>query len=153
MKLSLASIVKDEPVEDPYEWQFSSVVRGPLPETTTKRLIAAIVPGDETKIDGNVFKSSLLQVMVDFVFIVNVGDESPSEEAEKIMGIIQRRILKDRTMNGLAIETKETGNAVDLDSSVDKSINGSVFFEVLYRHDLDEPRKYLGQVAPEPSST
>ena len=82
-----------------------------------------------------------------------MGDEDAATEVEKVLAIIQRRVMWDRTHNGLALETKETGNSVDLDSEADKIVEGAVFFVVQYRHDLDDPRLYYGAEAPTPTAT
>lgn len=154
IKLSLADIEAGQPVADPYEYAFSSLYRGPLPlKSNTKRLVGAVLPGDESKTKGNTFSECLLDVMVDFSFTKNTGDEEPGVEAEKIIGLIQRRVLVDPTLNCLAIDTYESGSTVGLDSSEDKTVEGSVFFRVYYRHDLHDPRKYLGSDASAATAT
>jgi hypothetical protein len=57
-----------------------------------------------------------------------------------VLGEIQRRIREDRTLGGLALDVRETGNDLDLDTYADKAIEGAVFLEVRYRHATDNPR-------------
>lgn len=150
--LTLSDVTGGEPVSDPYPFTFSEVQRGPLPQSTTKRLSAAVVPMKEQKKQGTSFVECWLEVAIDFRYRAQVG-EMPATIVEKVAGMIQRRILSDPTLNGLAIDAYDAGNVVDLDHPEDLTAEGSVFFVVHYRHDLQDPRTYLGHFAPDPEAT
>lgn len=152
LHLSLADIAGGAPVSDPYPFSFSEVVRGPLPPTSPKRLTAGIVPMKENKTQGTSFVECFLEVSVDFRYRAQAG-EVPATIIETVAGMIQRRLLVDTTVNGLAVDLYDAGNVVDLDHPEDLTAEGSVFFVVRYRHDLNDPRTYLGQAAPEPGAT
>jgi hypothetical protein len=154
VKLSLEAIVANEAVDDPYKFQFSSVVRGPLPNYKgAKRLVAGLYPIEEAKVKQLQFTECQLQFSVDFLLSVNTGDSSPANEVEAVIAIIQRRIMFDSTLNGLVIDTVEIGNQVNLDTAQDKTAEGSVFFVVQYRHDHNDTRTYFGVFAPTPTAT
>lgn len=142
--LSLRDVTGGQPVEDPYPLRFSEVVRGPLRLTSPKRLTAGVVPVKETKALGTSFVTCRLEVSIDFRYRGQPGEE-PAKFVETIIGMVQRRILSDRTLNGLAVDVDEGGNVVNMDDPEDASAEGSVFFIVAYRHDLDDPRHYMGQ--------
>lgn len=150
--LSLRDVTGGAPVSDPYPLAFSDVVRGPLRLTSPKRLLAGVVAMKENKSLGTSFVTCRLEVSIDFRYRSQPG-EVPASFVETIIGMVQRRILSDRTLNGLAVDVDETGNVVDLDDPEDASAEGAVFFIVEYRHDLDDPRKYLGQPVPEATAT
>lgn len=146
--LSLRDVTGGQPIDDPYALGFSEVVRGPLRLTSPKRLVAGVVPMKESKSEGTSFVTCRLEVSIDFRYRGQPG-EVPASFVETIIGMVQRRILSDRTLNGLVVDVDEAGNVVDLDDPEDASAEGSVFFVVEYRHDLDDPRTYMGQLAPE----
>ncbi len=152
LHLSLASVAGDQPEADPYPLSFSEVVRGPLPQSTTKRLSAALVPMKEQKKQMPSFVECWLEVSVDYRYRAQAG-EVPATIVEMVAGMIQRRLLADTTLNGLAIDIYDAGNVVDLDHPEDLTAEGSVFFMVRYRHDLQDPRTYLGSFAPDPVAT
>jgi hypothetical protein len=152
LHLSLASVTGGQPGADPYPFSFSEVVRGPLPQSTTKRLSAAVVPMKEQKKQGTSFVECWLEVSVDYRYRAQAG-EVPATIVETVAGMIQRRLLTDTTLNGLAIDIYDVGNVVDLDHPEDLTAEGAVFFVVHYRHDLQDPRTYLGSFAPDPVAT
>ncbi|AKO96904.1 hypothetical protein MALG_01730 [Marinovum algicola DG 898] len=106
----------------------------------------------EQKKQGTSFVECWVEVAIDFRYRAQVG-EMPATIVEKVAGMIQRRILSDPTLNGLAIDAYDAGNVVDLDHPEDLTAEGSVFFVVHYRHDLQDPRTYLGHFAPDPEAT
>ena len=154
IRLSLLSI--DPTIHDPeaYPYKFSGVVRQPLSEeaTLTKRLLGAVFPGEEAKAYQLSFTSASLQVTVEFSFTMNAGDAPPATEVENLIAMVQKAILSDTTLNGLALDTAVVGVSVDLDATPEKVIEGAVFFTVDYRHDLADPRTYMGAFpdAPQP---
>jgi len=141
LRASFAGMLDGYPASDPYSLQFSAVEHGPLGDfDNRKRYVAAVVPGRESKQTRYPLTDCTLPVTIEFRMTIDRGDKRPLVEAERVLGEIQRRIGEDRTLGGLALDVRETGNDVDLDTYADKAIEGAVFLEVRYRHATDDPR-------------
>ena len=141
LRASFAGMLDGYPQADPYSVQFTSVEHGPLSDfDNRKRYVAAVVPGREIKQTRYPLTDCTLPVTIEFRMTIDRGDKRPAIEAERVLGEIQRRIGEDRTLGGLAIDVRETGNDLDLDTYADKAIEGAVFLEVRYRHATDDPR-------------
>ena len=141
LRASVAGMLDGYPANAPYSVQFTSVEHGPLGDfDNRKRYVAAVVPGRESKQTRYPLTDCTLPVTIEFRMTIDRGDKRPLVEAERVLGEIQRRIAEDRTLGGLAIDVRETGNDVDLDTYADKAIEGAVFLEVRYRHGTDDPR-------------
>lgn len=142
IRKSLLGMVEGEPENDPYSVQFSQVEHGPLGDIDhKKRYVAGIVPGVERKETRYPLTDCVLPVAVEFRMTVNRGDKRPGVEAERVLGEIQRRIGEDRTLGGLAIDLRETGNEIDIDTYGDKAVTGALFLDLHYRHATDDPRR------------
>lgn len=151
IRLTLASIDPVAHGVQDYPYAFSKVGRQPPGEIkTTVRLIGTVTPGDEAKEMKMAFVDCYLQVVVDFAFTINRGDSGPATEAEKIIAMIQKAVMSDPTLNHLALDTNVAGVSVDIEAEPEKVIEGSVFFGVSYRHDLDDPKTYMGEPPPPP---
>lgn len=150
--LSLSDVTAGEPLDDPYPLSFGEVFRGPLPQSTSKRLSVGIVPTKETKTAKIDLTTCFLDVAIDFRYRAQTG-EVPAIIAETIGGMILRRVLKDHTLNGLAIDVQDGGNVVDLDHPDTLTAEGSVFLTIHYRHDPHDPRTRFGEFAPDPVAT
>ena len=141
LRTSFAGLREGYPPADPYSVQFTSVEHGPLGDfDNRKRYVAAVVPGRESKQTRYPLTDCTLPVTIEFRMTIDRGDKRPLVEAERVLGELQRRLGEDRTLGGLAIDTRETGNDIDLDTHADKAIEGAVFLEVRYRHATDDPR-------------
>lgn len=151
IRLTLLSIAPGVHGVENYPYAFSRVGRQPQGEVkTTQRLVGTVSPGDEVKQKALAYVDCRLQVLVDFAFTINRGDSGAATEAEKIIAMIQKAVLSDTTQNKLVLDTYVSGVAVDVDSEPEKVIEGSVFFEVSYRHDLNDPKTYMGDPPPLP---
>ena len=125
-----------------YPIAFSTVERGPIRIESPKRLVAGVVAMKEAKLPGGMnFTECRLQISVDFRLRAE-GPDSAAVQVEVILGVVQRAVLSDRTLGGLVIDLDEHGNEVDLEDHEDASAEGSVYFLVKYRHNLDDPRVY-----------
>ena len=114
---------------EPYSVQFTSVEHGALGDfDNRKRYVAAVVPGRESKRTRYPLTDCTLPVTIEFRMTIDRGDKRPLVEAERVLGELQRRICESRTLDGLAIDVRETGNHVDLDTSADKAIEGRFFW-------------------------
>lgn len=154
IRLALLDMETGLPLDDPYAYGFSTVTRADqLPPAKMVRYVANVSPGDEIKAVNTRFNDCQLPVMIDFAFRLNTGDPTASEMVEILLADLQRRIYLDRSLNGLAIDTREEGNTVALSSSEDKQLEGTLFLNVFYRHDLDDPRKFCGEPPADPHPT
>ena len=135
MKTTFAGI--DEP-----DWpiKFSVVELGPLgDEDQRKRYSLGIVPGPERYKHIFPFIERTLQVGIEFRVTVNRGDEKPGDLAERLLTMIERIILLNQTWGGIAIDTNLSNNEVDIQTYADKSAQGVLFVEVMYRHSHESP--------------
>lgn len=153
IRLSLADISMGQAAPDDYPLSFSGVVLGALPRmSSTQRHVAGVQATNESKSQGSGFVTSFLEVTIDFRSQIG-STEDPATVLENMIGTLQRRVLKDPTLNGLAIDTAETGNFSDIPDDRARGVEGAVIFTVHYRHDLQDPRTYLGALPAEPEAT
>lgn len=147
---SLADMDATLPAPDPYGYEFSKISFGQLGEgNKLKRLVGGLVVGRETKSDLYPVVECNLPVIIDFRYLGDTSDSAiASVIAEEVLGAVQRRVFSDRTLGGLAIDVRETGNDLDIDFSEDMSIIGSMYIEIIYRHDHGDPRYYFGINGP-----
>jgi hypothetical protein len=139
----LEDLASGEPVEDPYETQFSKVVIGPLGEADHRlRFVAGIVVGRERKKTYMYpLEECTLPLAIELRMSVNADDAEPGIEAERLLGEIQRRVQEDTTLGGLAVDLRETGNEVTLELYDDRTVVVDIFLELIYRHRTNDPRQ------------
>lgn len=70
----------------------------------------------------------------------NTGDLIPALIAERSLAAMQRVVSVDGTWGGLAIDTIEIGNEVDIDSYADRSIMVVLMLRITYRRSQFDPR-------------
>jgi len=130
-------------VPNAYDFAWSIVQREPLTERETKKRFAlGITETDEQKSDQIQTQHAFLQVTMEFHMLLN-RDEVPSTMASMILSNMARRIRSDHTLGGVAVNMRETGNTIDVDSYADKIVNGAMFISILYKHATDDPRRYV----------
>jgi hypothetical protein len=59
---------------------------------------------------------------------------------EEVLTVVKRVLTNNRSWGGLAVDTKRTGNEIDLTTYADRSVVGVAFCEVMYRHSHLDPR-------------
>lgn len=124
-----------------YDFTFSQVEIGPLSIADhKKRFTAGVSVGRETKASLFPLLDNTLPVTIEFRLTLDKNDPKPGVLAEKMLTQVQRIVYGDKTMGGLAMDTIETGNEVDIQTYADRSILGAVFFDVRYRHAHRDPR-------------
>lgn len=79
-----------------------------------------------------------LEVVLEFYYKPKLGS-SKSSDLNRLMGDLQYCMRKDYNQGGYAINTTEVSNNIDIDGIFDKIINGSIKFEVQYRHGVFNP--------------
>lgn len=148
----LAAMEHSSPVDDPYGYAPGSVGVGPLGDfDKRKRFVIGITAGREVKQDRYPLKECILPINVEFQYQVQTDEGVVADVVEDVMGAIQRRMLEIAKNNRpapfdqLVVDLRETGNDIVLESSLDRFVEGVVFWEYLYRHHHDDPRKLVNK--------
>lgn len=132
---------------DGYTQSYRQVTRDPIDIELCQKL----APGEasvgvydisEDKVRGFGFTNSTLTIVVEFYFRPKVG-QTKASELNRILAELTKRVMSDYTQGGLALNTEEASNDLDIDGIYDKIINGSITFEVMYRHGTFDPTKAL----------
>jgi hypothetical protein len=120
---------------------FTLVSLGPIDGFENRmRYTAGIVPGDEIKKTLYPITDCTLPVTVEFRMTWNTGDASDHEaESERLLGLIEKVLVQDRTLGGNAIDFYTVGNAITMDLFTEKDIIGAIHFEMRYRHNSLDP--------------
>ncbi len=135
------------PGPDPYSLTWSVVDRTDIKDLSHgKAYTLAIFDGAEIITPGVTslvgVTSKTLSLTLEFRAMLE-AKQKPSTEGNRIIGEIIRRMLEDETFGGLAIWIQETGSEKIIDNENDRQIEGSVFFNLLYRHSRRDPRAEL----------
>lgn len=140
----IEGMTKGQPVADPYTVSWSLVTRTDLDTVPKGTKYACAISENTETVLAETFPTTnkLLSVTVDWVQQLDKG-EVPSVEWNRVLGEIQRKIGEDRTLGGNAIDCVETGNEPDIDFEGAKTIGGAVFFDVRYRHNVNDPRSVV----------
>lgn len=129
---------------DPIGITFSTVAIGPLELKDLRKANAiGIVVGAETKIGEFPAWLCNLQVALEFHSAGNQGDLAPGLIAERTLTAIERIVYTNRTWGGLAIDTLDVGNEIDLTSYASRAIMGVFKMQVRYRHSEGDPRRII----------
>ncbi len=136
-----------DPAPDPYTITWSLVDRVDLSDLSHgKAYTIAILEGGEAVTPGvstlEGVTTKTLGVTCEWHSMLE-AKQRPATEANRILGEIIRRMLEDETYGGLAIWIQETGNEAIIDNQNDRQIEGSVSFNVLYRHSRQDPRAVI----------
>lgn len=132
---------------DDYTISFRFVTRDPVDISLCNKLapgeiLAGVYDTDEEKSREFGSTRSHLKVVVEFYYRPKVG-QSKASELNRILAETTKRVMLDYQQNGLALNTEEVSNDLDIDGIYDKIINGSITFEVTYRHGTFDPTKAL----------
>ena len=126
-----------------YEFTFSTVVRHPLSERERRtRYALAVVDGRENKIENIAFMTNQFDVALDFSALLDTN-ESPSEVLNMMLTNMQRKIREDITLGGLVDRVAELGNDLDIEFWEERSVSGTLFIQIQYRHAEADPRRRL----------
>lgn len=83
-----------------------------------------------------------LHIVIEFYYKPKIG-QSHSAELNRILAELQKAMLEDYGQGGHALNTEETGNQIDIDGIYAKIINGSINFDVMYRHAMFDPTQQI----------
>lgn len=132
---------------DSYTQSYREVTRDPIDVSLCGKLNpgeAVVGVYDTTEEKTREFGStrSNLTVIVEFYYRPKIGATKASE-LNRLLAELTRRVMTDYSQGGLALNTIELANDLDIDGIYDKIINGSITFEVTYRHGTFDPTKAL----------
>jgi hypothetical protein len=129
------------PTGDPIGLTFSTVEIGPLEVKDIRKANSiGIVAGPETKTGKFPLWECVWSIAIEFRSAANQDDLKPGLIAERSLTAIERLVYMNRTWGGLAIDTIDQGNEIDLTSYADRSIMGVLKIFVRYRHSEGDPR-------------
>jgi len=138
----LASVERGQPPDDPYPIDFSSIGLGPIGDPDMrKELVGGVVPGRETTVTLYPFVQATLPVVVEFRRVVQSGSGSSEEQGEEVLGVVQRRLRENPPLDGLAQDMVEVASEVTLDFVADRTVEGFLEVNVIYRRSVDDPRE------------
>lgn len=126
----------------PYTVKFSAVELGPLGDADTRKLHSAgILPGRERKKTLYPLDDCWLPISIEFRQTINRGDAASGIEIERVLGEVQTRIHADTTLGGNALDLRELGNEIDIESYADRTVRGVIMIEINYRHQTGKPHE------------
>jgi len=132
---------------DDYTQGYRFVIRDPVDNLVIQKLapgeaMAGVYDTGEEKNREFGSTRSKLTIVVEFYYRPKIG-ASKADELNRLLAELTKRVMIDYTQGGLALNTEEVGNDLDIDGIYDKIINGSITFEVTYRHGTFDPTKAL----------
>ena len=142
-----------QPQDDPFQVTFGVVTRGSSLEgihETEGKYSLAILDTDEQKSPKIQQMVALLTVALEFFAWVEEG-EQPSSVGNKVMTDIQRKMREDLNLTEpddgrnvqdrqLSENVEEIRNQMFIDGYADRKINGVVFYNITYKHGVNDPR-------------
>jgi len=147
-------IEQGQPTSDPFQVTFGVVTRGSSLEgihETEGKYSLAILDTDEQKNPKIQQIVAILTVVLEFFAWVDDGEE-PSSVGNKVMTDIQRKMREDLNLTEpddgkrslqdrqLSENVEEIRNQMFIDGYADRKINGAVFYNILYKHGVNDPR-------------
>jgi len=146
----MADMEAELPVGDPYGYAPTICELGPLGDfDKRKRFSIGITTGREIKAHRYPLMENTFTLNVEWQYQVQTEEGKPAIVAEHVLGAIQRRLMeiglnnRPAPFDTLVVDFREVGNDVELDTATDKFIEGVLFWDVVYRHDHDDPRTML----------
>lgn len=86
--------------------------------------------------------NATVTVIVEFYYKPKPS-EGKSSSLNIILAEITKALMVDQTLSNTALRLEDVSNNIDIDGIYDKIINGSITFQVMYRHGLFDPTKTL----------
>ncbi len=129
---------------DEHEVTWNMVSRFPLNASQIKEgNVLFVMDSEESKIPEINFMRCSLTVITEFWYRVKVGDNAATE-GNRLLAEVQKTMrqdiyTKDIDSSGLTLNIVELRNEIDVDSISDRLINGIVYWQVQYRHAINNP--------------
>ena len=139
--IALENVVATMATDPDYMLHWGRVSRAPLIDADWKKKYSCGVHDTTEKVDRTAnFWYRSLNVVIEFRVTVE-QNESPSQEAGRVLGQLQRRIMENDTLGGVVINVQEGGNELYVDFEDARKVSGALFVVVQYRHAENDPRK------------
>lgn len=128
-----------------YSKQYRNVTRNPIGHENIDKLnfqetLVGVYDIGEEKTRSMNFTNATLTVVIEFYYKPKVGEDK-SKALNILLAEITKALMLDQTLNNTSIMVEDTANNIDIDGIYDKIINGSITFQVLYRHGRYDPTK------------
>ena len=104
----------------------------------TELPMVMLVDASEEKEDGNPAQFTRCLLHLELI-CWNANYSTPSEEALKILGSVEKALYVDQRRGGLAIDTDVTGNETLIAEEAMPYGGVTIFMDVHYRHRLGDP--------------
>lgn len=142
----IQTIPLDDPL-DVYTQDYRFVTRDPIDVGIAQKLQAgeaAVGVYDTAEEKQREFGSTRasLTIVVEFYYRPKTG-QSKATYLNIILAELTKRVMTDYSQGSLALNTEEVGNDLDIDGIYDRIVNGSITFEVTYRHGTFDPTRAL----------
>lgn len=141
METDFAGIVKDEPVDNPYMFEYSEVTRLPVTSGIMKgkRAVLGIYPTTERKTsEHNTVVTVTMRVVLEIHITRDTG-ENLADNLEIALKEAERRCMENQQWGGLAIDTNVVESDTNIDGQFANSGNANLYIDVKFRHHRDDP--------------
>ncbi len=152
-------IQQGQPVDDPYQVTFGVITRGSEIDLGLSQEWAwglSIIDTDETKTPKIQQMVCQLTIVLEFAAWVDEGQE-PSSVGNQTMLAIQRKMREDIHLtepnDGRSVSDRELSenvveirNQMFIDGYADRRITGAVFYQVQYKHSIQDPRLLVSSI-------
>lgn len=128
-----------------YTQSYRIVTRDPISQEHLTKLqageaVVGVYEGDEDKEYLFSHTNVKLEIIIEFYYKPKLS-EVKATELNRILADLIKVMRVDYSQGGNAVRTDEISNNIDIDGIYDKIVNGSIKFEVLYRHGVYDPLK------------
>jgi len=133
-----------------HDLEAANVIMGPLTEVQFKKNFAVgILEGEHTLNHQMTVDTNLLGVTLEVSFrMPSAADTDGSAFWNSIITDIHRLLRSDPDLAGLVARIEILGDSVDVDSFLDKKIDGAVFIRLNYKTAENDPRQIVPGVFP-----
>lgn len=137
---------------DDYTVTWNTIARRPLSDIEMQTGDAlALIDRGEAKSEEIGYMRSVMEVLTEFWIRVDF-EEDPSVRLNEVLGEVQRTMRSDINSTvttvplcQLTINITEVRNELDVEGPGDNLVGGVVAWEVVYRHQSNDPRKLIGE--------
>lgn len=128
-----------------YVQTWNTVQRRPLTdEEIALGSALGIFDTTEDNADEIQYQRKTMNVIIEFWLRTQIG-EGPSSALNLALADITRTMLADLNMGALTIDVRETRSELDIDGPGDNIVGGIAVFDIVYRHQVGDPRKLMGE--------
>ena len=136
-------VVEDD---DKYPFSFTYVTRLPVANLKTgQRAVLGIYAGEDHKTPtAGIAMTCLLTVTFEIWVHRDTGENMP-DLLEDALALVERRLMEDQRLGGLAMDINIQRLDTDIDGPFDNQSAGAITATIQYRHHRDDPALEVGQ--------